>query len=180
MIATYLARLGLSAAHAFRGPKLGPLDEVRLPITIWPQDIDVYGHMNNGRYLTLMDMGRWNHSLRTGLFRLFMRNGWMPVLGAAAVEFRRELKAFQRCELTTRYLGWDAKWIYIEHRLERGDAVHARALVRAVVKKGRQTISCDELLAAMGHSAPSPFTPEQLAAEVAEAVVPTGRYTRGL
>jgi acyl-CoA thioesterase FadM len=144
-----------------------------MSLTIWPQDLDIYGHLNNGRYLTLMDNGRLMHGLRTGMVKLMFEKKWVPVLGAAAIEFKRELRAFERCQLTTRWLGWDSKWIYVEHRLERGDVLHARAIVRAVVKHGRRTVPCDELLAEMGHPATSPFSPEELAAQVASAVVPT-------
>ena len=173
MLATYVARLGVTAVQMIRRPKLHPLDEIRLPITIWPQDIDVYGHVNNGRYLTLMDLGRWSYSVRTGTLRTMLDRKWLPLIGAAVIEFRRELKVFQRCELVTRVLGWDAKWVYIEHRLEREGVIHSRALVRAVFKQGRQTISFDELLAAIGLRETSPFTTEELSRQVAEAMVPS-------
>lgn len=143
-----------------------------MELTIWPQDIDVYGHLNNGRYLTLMDLGRWMYSVRTGTLRTMISRKWLPLIGAAAIEFRRELKAFQRCELITRVLGWDTKWVYIEHRIERAGEVHARAIVRAVFKQGRQTIAFDELLAAIGRQESSPRSTEDLAREIAEVIVP--------
>ena len=34
---------------------------------VWPTDLDVSLHMNNGRYLTLMDLGRLDLMLRTGV-----------------------------------------------------------------------------------------------------------------
>ena len=27
---------------------------------VWPNDLDTNAHMNNGRYLTLMDLGRFD------------------------------------------------------------------------------------------------------------------------
>jgi len=39
-------------------PKL-TIDEVsRITLRVWPTDLDVYNHMNNGVFLTLMDIGR--------------------------------------------------------------------------------------------------------------------------
>ena len=36
---------------------LGLLDTSELPGRVWPMDLDTNLHMNNGRYLSLMDLG---------------------------------------------------------------------------------------------------------------------------
>jgi acyl-ACP thioesterase len=36
---------------------------------VLPNDLDTNLHMNNGRYLTIMDLGRTDAILRSGLFR---------------------------------------------------------------------------------------------------------------
>ncbi len=59
-----LLRLLLTAR--WRG-RLGPLDESVLKLRVWPVDLDVNLHMNNGRYLSVMDLGRVDVILRTGL-----------------------------------------------------------------------------------------------------------------
>ncbi len=96
MLASYVARLGLTTLGSLTRPHAGVLDDVRLPMHVWPGDIDTYGHVNNGRYLTLMDMGRLEWGLRTGIGREILKRRWSPVAGAATIRFRRELKAFWR------------------------------------------------------------------------------------
>ena len=51
--------------------------------------------MNNGRYWSLMDLGRTDLMLRTGLWRAVLRHRWVPVVNAGAIRFRRELRLFQ-------------------------------------------------------------------------------------
>ncbi len=167
MLASYLTRLGATCIRSLRGDTLDPLAEVRLSLRAWPVDVDTYLHVNNGRYLTLMDFGRFAHSIRTGLLSVMLRRRWRPILGAATVQFRRELLPFQQFEIATRLVGWDEKWFYIEQRFERGGAILATAHVRGVLKHGRKTIPPAELLAAVGHAGPSPELPASVAAWVA-------------
>ncbi|MEK6217047.1 MAG: thioeseterase, partial [Boseongicola sp.] len=39
----------------------------------WPWDTDVFGELNNGRILTLFELGRWQSTVRLGLIRPFLR-----------------------------------------------------------------------------------------------------------
>ena len=162
MLGSYLARTALTLAGSIRRPRMGALEEVRLPLRVWPTDLDTYGHVNNGRYLTLMDMGRLEYGLRTGLALEMLKRRWYPVLGAASVEFRRELRAFQRCELVTRLAAWDDKWFFFEQWMEHAGQVHARAIVRGVTKHGRKTVPPAEMLAVVEVDSPSPRAPAEL------------------
>jgi acyl-CoA thioesterase FadM len=128
MLPGYLARLAYAVGDGALRGRVPPLAEVRLPLRVWPDDVDFYLHVNNGRYLTLMDLGRFQLAARTGLLELMVRRSVWPVLGGVAVSFRRELRLFERFDLTTRFVAWDGKWFYVEQRLERGPHVHAVAL----------------------------------------------------
>ncbi len=57
--------------------------------------------MNNGRYLTVMDLGRLNLILRTGLWRVVMKKKLAPVLASAQIRYRLPLKPFQLFDLET-------------------------------------------------------------------------------
>lgn len=162
MLASYLLRLGSVWARSLGRSPLDPLAEARLPLRAWPVDVDTYLHVNNGRYLTLMDFGRFQHSIRTGMMSAMLRNRWRPILGAATVQFRRELLPLQRFELVTKLAAWDAKWFYIEHRFERAGEIYARGTVRGVLKQGRRTIPPEKLLHALGRDDPSPAPSEAL------------------
>jgi acyl-CoA thioesterase FadM len=121
-------------ATAFRRPRLRlPHGVSRLSFRVWPHDLDTSMHLNNGRYWTLMDLGRADLMIGSGLWRPVLREGWTPVVSAGQIRFRRELRPFQAFELQTRLLFWDDTRIVIEHRLSipRTDTVAAVALVQA-------------------------------------------------
>ncbi|OIQ96596.1 hypothetical protein GALL_214220 [mine drainage metagenome] len=108
-----------------------------LRFRVWPHDLDINIHMNNARYMALMDLGRLDLIVRCGLWRRVLKDRWQPVIGAALVRFRRPLGPFQRFTLTSRVLGWDEKWLYIEHVLQSGATVACHAVVRgAFVAQG--------------------------------------------
>ncbi len=57
--------------------------------------------MTNGRYWNIFDLGRLDLILRMGLGRVALREKWAPIVGAGTIQFRRELKPFQRFTLET-------------------------------------------------------------------------------
>lgn len=80
----------------------GLFEESRVAFCVWPNDCDLNLHMNNGRYLSFMDLGRVHLTAQSGLLREALRRRWMPVLAAAEITFIRSLKPFQRFDLVTR------------------------------------------------------------------------------
>ncbi|HEX8430337.1 MAG TPA: thioesterase family protein, partial [Longimicrobium sp.] len=66
-------RLFYVALAALRRPRLRPLDLSVVTFRVFPNDLDVNFHMNNGRYLTLMDLGRLDLLLRLGILRELRR-----------------------------------------------------------------------------------------------------------
>ena len=148
---------------ALRRPRLGPLDESRIDFRVWPTDLDINVHMNNARYMALMDLGRLDMIVRTGIGRQVTRERLQPVIANASVRFRRALGPFQRFTLRTRLLGWDDKWMYIEHRLERDGEVACRAVVRGLFLGKGGAVPPAELLRDAGHAAASPALPDWVA-----------------
>src|SRR3546814_16970714 len=112
--------VGLS--FRWRGP-LGALCTSRLQLRVWPGDIDMNLHMNNGRYFSVADLGRLDLGLRSRVWLRAFKRGWRPMAGDSNARFSRSLQPFRRYELPTRPLGWNQKWIFCEHRFVRGDRV---------------------------------------------------------
>ena len=160
MLVPYTARIGLALARALPAGKIGMFDEARLPMRIWPTDVDLYFHANNGSYLTLMDAGRYQLAWRTGLAKVMLRRNCWPVLGGAIVRFRRELRLLESFELATRFLGWDGKWIFIEQRFEKGAEVHAAAIHKIVMRQRGRSVPFSELAVECGWHEPSPPLPD--------------------
>lgn len=157
-----LARLIGVILGALFGRRLQPLDESRLAMMVWPTDLDPNLHMNNGRYLTVMDLGRVDLMVRIGLARTALKRKWMPVVAAVQVRYRRSLAPFERYTLTTRLLGWDGKWFFLEQRFIRRDgSVAALGWVKAAIRKPGGTVDADELQQAMGLAlTPVPLQPD--------------------
>jgi acyl-CoA thioesterase FadM len=145
-------RLLYTLIISYLQPKVGINDEQSLHFRTWPHDLDLNLHMNNGRYLTLMDLGRMQLLIRLGVMGTVMKNRWMPVIGGAEIRFRRSLAPFQSFELKTRLISWDEKWVYIEQKfVSRGEIV-AIAHIKGLIKGKKGPVPTHILLAHMGHS----------------------------
>ncbi|MEN9787224.1 MAG: hypothetical protein RLZZ299_2488 [Pseudomonadota bacterium] len=144
---------------AWRAP-IGVVERGTIPFRVMPGDLDVNGHVNNGRYLTLMDLGRLDLTVRSGLWRLVVRRRWMPVVAGAMVRFKRELRLGATARLHTRVVGWDERWFWLEHRIESGERLAAVALLRACFKGPDGTVPAADVARAMGFQGPSPELPE--------------------
>lgn len=110
---------------------LGPC---RTPFRVRPLDLDILGHMNNGRYLSVMDLARMDLMVRSGLWHRLRAGGIYPVLVAEAIQFRRSLWPWERYEIETTLPGWDQRDFFGVQRFLRGDGgkeVVATAVIRA-------------------------------------------------
>ncbi|WP_243076521.1 acyl-CoA thioesterase [Microbacterium sp. SS28] len=133
------------------GRRLGPTEVGRIRLTTLPTDIDVLRHMNNGRYLSLFDLGRWDLLTRTGMADAMRRHGWYAVVSSETITFRKSLELWQQFVVESRLIGHDDKAIYLEHRAVVDGEVYARAIIRArMLKRSGGTLSHDELFAAVG------------------------------
>lgn len=106
--------------------------------------------MNNGRYLSLFDLGRWDLLIRTGLFDAMKKRGWYAVVSSETVTFRKALRLWQRFVVESRFVGHDDRALFLEHRAVVDGEVYARVIVRArMLRRGGGTVSHDELFAAI-------------------------------
>lgn len=102
-------------------------------------DCDMFGEMNNGRILTILELGRWELSLRSGLWPVLRQNGWGFAVAGASVRYRKRLTPFERFEMRTQLLGWDERFLYIEQGMFKtsGDCANHCLFRTAIVSKGR-------------------------------------------
>jgi acyl-CoA thioesterase FadM len=159
----WLRLLWLLLATPFR-PAVDPREQASsLVFRVLPTDLDLNGHMNNGRYLSLMDLGRLDVVLRSGLWRVIWRNRWAPTLGGVAVRFHRELRPFDRFRIETRIAAWTESIAVMEQTFVldgRGSAglVAARALAKCAFhdRKTRSLVPMKRLVADLGVEVESP------------------------
>lgn len=137
----------------------GVFDESRTSFRVWPNDCDLNLHVNNGRYLTFMDLGRVHLLRQLRLLRRLLRTRWTAVLAAAEIDFIRPLRPLQKFEVVTRVLTWDEKYIYLEHRFESGDDLYASATVRGLVLREGRAVPIDEVARTLGVDVSPPPMP---------------------
>lgn len=137
-------------------PKLKVTDSSVLFFVVCPNDLDIYAHMNNGRYLTVMDLGRIDLILRSPLGEVASKNKWNPLVAASHMIFKRPLKIFETYRLRTRILGWDHKWFFIEQRFEHRNKVIATGYVKGLFRGPEGNIPSEEALKRSGHTQASP------------------------
>ena len=62
----------------------------------WPWDLDLWLELNNGRTLTLYDLGRLVLAKRCGLLSLLKAKRWSMPMAGASVRYRRRIRVFER------------------------------------------------------------------------------------
>lgn len=158
---SFLLRLLKIALIALFTPRRKLQDESVIHLRVWPNDLDLNVHMNNGRYLSLMDLGRVDVMFHSGAFALWFKRGWQPLVAWSCCRHFKPLSLFQRFEIRTRVVGWDEKWVYFEQRFTRNGQLHALAAVKALMAGNERLISTAELFGATGRELrESPPLPE--------------------
>ena len=124
-------RLVWMIVTSWRQPRGSLFDGATTRFRVWPTDIDAVGHMNNAKYLGLMDLGRVDLMLRSRLFFQTRQRGWYAVVSAQTIRYRRSLKPFKRFVLHTTVLGTDERAVYFEQSFLVGGELYAHAVVQA-------------------------------------------------
>ncbi|MGX5715386.1 acyl-CoA thioesterase [Arthrobacter sp. MAHUQ-56] len=137
----------------FRSARRAPVtawDPSSLTLRVLPTDIDIAMHVNNGMYLSLMDLGRFDLMVRSGVWKRMRRRGWSPVVSAETISFRKSLQLWQEYTIETRIIGLDTKAIFFEQRMVADGEIYARAYIATrLVAKGRP-VSQEEILEEFG------------------------------
>lgn len=156
-----------------RGKRRTPLgihDVGRLPLRVLPSDLDFLGHMNNGVYLSIADLGRMDLLVRSGVWATFQKRGYYPVVASETITFRKSLQPWQRFVLESRVVGYDAKACYIEQRFVVEGEVFAKMFIRGrFLKKSGGVVTIPELSDAVGIDV-SAFPPPEWLGEWGAAV----------
>lgn len=150
-------RLGWSLYSARRLPPMNPLALHVSQHRCWPVDCDIFMEMNNGRILTLYEMGRFQASVRMGLWPLLKKKRWGLTVAGTSIRYRRRITPFERFETRTRIATWDERFVYIEQGMFKRDGECASHVLfrTAVVAKGRAVPTAD-LIEALGITEPRP------------------------
>ena len=133
----------------------------------WPWDLDPWVELNNGRTLTLFDLGRIPLGIRTGLKRVLLDNRWGLTVAGNTVRYRRRVRAFDVVTMHSRCIGWDHRFMYIEQSMWKGDDCTSHMVIRSAVTSANGIVAPARVLAAMGQPEESPALPDWVEAWIA-------------
>ena len=135
-----LLRFAKEIAVHRSAPKLGLFDTHVGHHLCWPIDIDLWMELNNGRTLTLFDLGRVVLFLRNGIHAKMRAQGWVGTVAGSSVRYRRRVQMFDRLEMRSRLIGWDAKFLYSEQAMFRGGECTSHGLFRSAATDRKRMI----------------------------------------
>lgn len=136
----------IRSANAFLFSKFRPklrLTETHISHFIcWPWDIDMWGELNNGRALSLFDIGRYGLLARQGsVLEFYLKYKMSFTVAGLSVRYRRRMRPFRLFEMKTRVIFWDDKFLYLEQVINLPDGqCAAHSLCRKAVIENRKII----------------------------------------
>src|SRR5699024_5830293 len=146
----HFARMLLQLLRSRRRPTLGLWDSSRLTLRVLPTELDIFGHVNNGMYFSIMDLGRLDMMVRSGVWKTLQAKGWSGVVSAETISFRKSLKLGHRYHVDTCLIGVDGRTAFFEHRIVVDDAIFARAYVGTRLTAKTGTITREDMIDVLG------------------------------
>ena len=126
----------------------------------WPQDIDIFMEMNNGRILTILDLGRTVLARRVGLLDALRQNGWALTMAGTSVRYRKRIKPLVRFKVVSRAVGWDDKFFYLDQSIWIGEECAVQALYRSAVTDKNGIVRPGTVFRTMGFAGERPDLPD--------------------
>jgi acyl-CoA thioesterase FadM len=152
-------RLLWALLRSRRLARIQPGDTIERSLRVWPGDLDINGHMNNGRYLTIIDLMLVEYFVRSGFARVMVQAGWRPMSGGAVITYRKGLKPWQRYRLSFTLAGADEAWNYMRFEFRREDgALAAAGYMKGAAVGKAGLVPNAQSYGRMGH----PFAPQAL------------------
>ncbi len=130
------------------------------PHRCWPWDIDLWMELNNGRTLTLLDLGRIPLAMRIGLIKVLRREKWSMTMAGVTVRYRRRIRTFEKFEMRSRAVWWDERFVYLEQTMWKLDGECANhALYRAAIVDHDGIVAPERVISALGQKVERPEPP---------------------
>jgi acyl-CoA thioesterase FadM len=130
---------GISTFIKAKQAKPLPFDGIsKISFICRPWDIDMFMEMNNGRILTLYDLGRFDLAIRGGLMKTLKANNWGLVVAGSTTRYRKRVRMFDKVTMHTQMTGFDERWIYISQSMwVKGEPCSSVLLRTGITKKGK-------------------------------------------
>ena len=147
-------------AKARKMPELGIYDMHVSTHRAWPWDTDLFGELNHGRILTLLELDRWAATVRIGVMKHVIKERLMFPVAGISVRYRKRIPTWTKYRVQTRFIGFDERFTYAEQSMWQGDTCMNQLLLRAAIKDKNGTMSPGEFLERTGYDTNRPPLPE--------------------
>ncbi len=147
----------------------------------WPQDLDLFMEMNNGRILTMLDLGRTTLAYRAGLLGALRQKRWGLTMAGVSVRYRKRIRPFVKFRTVSKAVGWDHRFMYLDQSIWIGDECAVQALYRSAATDKNGLIPPERVFEVMGFDEPQPQLPDWVQAWIdADATRPWPPVDNGL
>lgn len=153
-------RLAKEMIISRNAPALGPLDKHISYHRCWPHDVDGFLEMNNGRILTILDLGRTVLARRVGLLKALRDNRWGLTMAGVSVRYRRRIRPFEKFTVVSRAVGWDGRFFYLDQSIWVGEVCAVQALYRSAVTDKNGIVDPQKVFDATGTTDAPPAFPD--------------------
>ena len=116
-----------------------------------PWDLDIWLELNNGRTLSIYDMGRLPMVKRSGLIAALRRCHWGMVVAGSSVRYRKRICLFDKIQMRRRVLCADQRFIYLEQSMWVRDCCAGHALYRTAITNADGIVTTDHVQKELGH-----------------------------
>lgn len=117
-----------------------------------PWDLDMFFEMNNGRILTLYDIGRFDLSIRSGFLAALARRKWGLAVAGSTTQYRKRIRLLDPVVMKTRLASFDEKWIYVEQSMWVRGTPTSSVLLRTCVTNRQGVVPTSEVMDEMNLS----------------------------
>ena len=140
------------------------MDTTTVKFRVWLNDIDLNFHMNNGRYLTILDIAKTDYLFKTGIHKIMLKEKLSGVTGGVNISFLKELKPLSVYTVETKVIDWDGMWFYIQQQFIQDGLIKANAIVKVTfLSKGKKVAPIDIMDMVPNHKKiEKPQTPKYL------------------
>ena len=139
-------------------------EESKIKLRVFPQDIDPFMELNNGRYVTLLDLGRFGYGANVKISKFLNEHKWSLTIVGTYNEYRFRLRLFQKFTLKTKIIGYDEKWFYFFQKAERNNKTHMASVVKFAFTSKKGIVFPKEVIKAMGEE----YNPDKLPSWITE------------
>ena len=157
---TLYFRLLILMFKIYFSPKKHTLDISITNFRVLPTDCDLNFHLTSSRYLAFMEVASFHLGGQTGILGKLLKRGCFPINANYAVTYIRPIKPFEKFSVVSRFVTWNDKYWYKEHRFEVDGELRAFGMARGVVVCKKVVTSMGEITALTGEQVITPDVPE--------------------